>query len=269
MRRERTMLVGCLLGLLCVTSAIGQRNRQSRLLDRVEREVMPLYMRGDTVGLVRALSDLARKANDEQIEAVDAMLAAKEIPPTAKLLTSSRLALIRFSSPVVLPKPTTREVMLMLPQLAESVQSTLMDGLSDHEAMREELPKFDRLDEYENLFWDIHVLENQMRNARFIAEKSAKLSRSISGRARKKLSEAERESISYDFEEALKELKSGYDDLQQRKLEMRIDRLDLAVRVLNASDNYIDRLEAAFAVDLDGELLDKFIKQRDLSLIHI
>ena len=67
---------------------------------------------------------------------------------------------------------------------------------------------------------------------------------------------------STDFSTPAKTLQRLSQELVERKVELRLDRLQLAGELLHDSDEFRPRLFAARAVDTDGELLAEFFKNQ-------
>lgn len=225
-----------------------------KLQESVHEEVLPAFRQGNAVALLQALSPLAAKLDTEHLAAVDKLLAENSAPPVDQLLTDARLNLVQQNLAAKLPEPSQRELLLVLGVIKQRLEEAL-DLRDSHPAMANSLPRPRDLTAYRDLLWTIHVYQNRLVSAGYLAQYAAALKESAARTNQKSLSEAQRELVATDFKSIFEELSVTRRELEERELELRIARLDMAVDVLAESKDGKERFFAAFAVDFDGQLL--------------
>ena len=230
--------------------------KQKRMVD----QLIPLHTRGDSIALLKAAAQITQRAKAEQLEAMDEYLREQDLPPLAELMADTRLKLVFQGHAKHLPKPTQRETLLTIPRIHEIVDTTIND-VDAHTIMQNPLPQFDSLHEYEQLLWDVHVLENNMRNALNTAAYGQQMV-DFAKRFKTKSMTADQLAIARtDFGEPFAMLQQKSLQIAERKTEVRLDRLQMAGQVLNDSTDFRPRFTAARVVDLDGDLLAAFLEE--------
>ena len=131
-------------------------------------QLISFHSRGNSVALLKSAATLTQRAKPEQLDAIDEYLHEQDIPPISELMADTRLKLVLQGQTKHLPKPTQQETLLTIPRINDIV-SEAVDAVDDQAILQDPLPTYDSLDEYEKLLWDVHVLENNLRNALNIA----------------------------------------------------------------------------------------------------
>ncbi len=247
------------LAALLASSAVAELSRKT--LDRIEFDVIPAYELGDTTLLLDSLSTLTFKLDAEELEEVDRELQAQGIPPAADLLTNSRMLLIQQGI-TNLPPAHQREILMAIPFLRDSVENIVAE-VNGHLVMQDPVVAPKSLDGFERAFWEIHVFENQLQNAIQVCEYGAQLVHRGGRTKTKNLSESDKDLLDTNFRTKAQELLTTLEELGERKLELRLARFDRAERVLATSDKFIEKLQAAYVIDLDGELLTNALQSSD------
>ena len=256
-------LVFCLI-LLPVLAASTSAELSRRALDRIEFDVIPAYEAGETMWLLKSLSALTVKMDADELELVDSELQAQGLPGAGDLLTNCRMLLVQQGI-TKLPPAHQREILMTIPFLRDSVLNITAE-VNRHMVMQDpiELPK--SLDGYERAFWEIHVYENQLQNAVHVCEYGAELVHRGGRTKTRDLSDADRDLLDTNFRTKAETLLSTLEELGERKLELRLGRIARAERVLATSDNYIEKIQAAYVIDLDGTLLADALHDSNLKL---
>jgi len=255
-------------GVLWATGlASGQPNvtpTERRISNTVEEQIVPAYRMGNRLDILHLLSDLTKRLDADELETLDDTLAGAGLPKAGEIMVSARLAMVQQNQTGTLPPAHQKDILLIIPVLRDESRAILKDARS-HEVMQDPLPAPRQLEVYERLFWEIHVLDNRLRNAQEICEYGAKMV-ALGGKSRtRRLSESQLDLLDTNFATTAKQLGSVRHELQERRMELRVGRLDQAAVVLDASDEFIERLQAAFVVGLDGDLLARFLEQLDES----
>lgn len=182
-------------------------------------------------------------------------------PPTqADLLTDARLKLIEQglakSAPVVQPP----EAVILLTTLKSRIDKTLAAG-NDHAAFAKNEPN--TLDDFDKLFWSMHVFSNQFGSAiRFYdyTQELLPLARKFKPKASDKI---DLSALQTDWARLKSEMKTLYDKFVLRDRDLRIARLNLADKVITDGKDVAERLLAALALDMDGDLLPELLAKDD------
>ena len=244
--------------ILLFSQCCSAASLSDKTLQRIENEVIPAWEMGDTVKLLHVLSRISQKLDADQLDAFDSELAAQGIPPTVDLLTNSRMAMLQQGI-TDLPPVHQREVLLAIPFLRDAVESTL-ESVASHSTMQDPITVPKSLDGFERLFWEIHVFENQIQTAFNVCEYGAMLVKH-GGRSRvDRLPESDRDLLDTNFGLRAERLKNIRNELTERKLELRLERLDRAEKVLATSTKFVEQLQAAHVANLDGSLLAEALR---------
>ena len=226
-------------------------------------QLIPAYEQGNPLGVLQALAPMVGKLDDARIEAVDAFLDKQSVPPVGELLANARLTLVEQNLARSLPKPEPRELVLTIKALSAKIEETLADA-AKHPVFDAGHPKPKNLKEYEQLFWQMHVLDNRLASTMRIGEYAASLSESGSKLPKQNLSETQQSVLETDFARLQGELLKTRKKLTARDFDLRVDRLGYAEQVLTQSKDLQERFLAAFVLDLDGEQLARQLKLTDL-----
>ena len=226
--------------------------------------LLSLAARGSSAEILQNAIALSQRAKPDQLSAINEYLFKNNTAPVMELAANARFALVLQGHAKSLPKPIEQEVVFSIPIFEQKVSDALA-SIVDHPLMQPNLPTFESLEAYQDTFWDIHVLENEMRNAYHTANYGQRMANF----AKKfQLNAEEKALASADFTESASVLERLSRDLNERKAELRIDLLQLAGEYLYDSDEFRPRLFAARAVDIDGELLIEFLTSRKNQEFH-
>ena len=115
-------------------------------------------------------------------------------------------------------------------------------------------------DRYKRLLWDVHVLVNEIQNAQNLVLYGKQMAKTPKRRKRKLGAEQEpAEEVDYDAH--LADIEKRSLDVAERRMELRLDRLQLAGEILHDSTEFRRRFMAAWSVDLDGDQLTRFFAE--------
>ena len=229
----------------------------------LSEQLIPAHEQGNPLAVLQALSPIVAKLDDARIEAVDAFLAEQSIPPIGELLANARLTLVEQNLARSLPKPEPRELVLTIKGLSAKIEETLADA-AKHPAFDAEQPKPKNLKEYEELFWQMHVLDNRLASATRIGTYAVSLAEAGKSLPKQNLSEAQQSVLNTDFARLQGELLKTRKRLAARDFDFRVQRLAYASEVLTSSKDLQERILAAFVLDLDGEQLARQLNLTDL-----
>lgn len=265
MARALSCLALVLVGWCAVLAAAEPKSSarstlNSAQLNILNEEVIPAHRQQNSAELLSALAPLVARINEAQLAAVDAHLADRQIPSVSELLAAARLALAEQNLQTESPPPKPRELALTVRGLKARLNEVLALYRTE-EAFDDGAPLPVNLAEFEYRFWDMHVLENRLANALRMARYAQTLVEDAPRLNTKSLSDEDRLVLETDFPFIAVNLESMNRELAERTMELRVRRLEYAASAVGSSASLKERFQAAFVVDLDGELLTTFIQQ--------
>lgn len=250
-------LVGVLSSPLPVPAAepaLAKRHAQT-----LTNEVIPAYKRGNPAGVLKALSPIIGRLDDDRVRLADDLLRQRNVPAIGRLLSESRRTLVEQGLGDTLPKPTLREVAIVTPYLAAEVKG-IVDDIALHPAMATPPPRYKTVGEYERLFWRIHVMQNRLVNARRLAQYTEQFVRQLRAGKMDKLAPHEREAIVADYSSVIQQVDDAQQELGERSLELRLDRLRLAANALVEPAVSEEKFLAAYSVATDSRILKDYFR---------
>jgi hypothetical protein len=221
--------------------------------------VTAAYLRGDVVTSVGILSPLLAKWDDAKMDEANALLAENSLPSVARQLAEARLAELKFDPSDRPPRLSSREAILVLPELQKELERALATA-KDHPVMADPLARPASLEEYEDLFWQAHVLENQLLNAAMIAEYMTQVAARLPRRDVARLDEAQKAIAEADYGAIAERVESTSRELAERQIELRADRLAMAKELLGEELISKRKFLAAFVWQMDAKLLEEFYR---------
>jgi len=233
---------------------LGQKQRTALIA-----EVAPAYRSGDPLRILNALSPLMNGLDDGQMAEANALLAEHEVPSIQQLLGDARLTLVHQGKSDRLPKPGPRELVMTLDVLKDRAEQVLHD-LRQHPVMSNPLHQPAEFGKYDDLFWEIHMLDNRLVAARRIADYCAELSDQGKRLNRRSLDEKQKLLLGVDFKNIALDIGKRRQQLKERGIELRVYRLEDADQILAESNDARQRILAARAIDSDGDKLTQFLK---------
>lgn len=257
--RKLTVAIVVLLTAVCQADSAPRNRPSGDQLQPKQREAVDFaslaYRQGNPLAVLQSLSPLLAKMSDEQLEAVDGILSDRKIPPVGRLLGEARLSIERQNFQGRLPRVTTREAQLVLPEFERQLQA-LLKVTESHPVMKDPLPSPDDVEAFEQLLWDAHVLSNQLENAEFTADYMNRLATRSSKRRGKK-----DQDDPVDYAAIVQNLKDTQADLSEREIELRLDRLALAKQLLAKPELTKEKFLAAGAWWVDARLIEEFFQE--------
>lgn len=218
----------------------------------LQEELLPAHQSGDMAGVIRAANGLAAKLDPAHRIAADKALADQGLPPLSDLIIDTRVRLVEQGLGKSAPPVQPREALQLLTTLKARIDKLLADG-NTHPCFKDKQPA--TLDEYEQLFWKMHVFSNQFTSA----EKCYLLALEIKPLAEKyKPKDKSDPALAVqktDWDQVRADMAKLRERFALRDRDLRVARLTLADKVLTEWKNVKDRLLAAVVVDIDGEIL--------------
>jgi hypothetical protein len=232
----------------------GKPKLTPRQITFVKKELIPAAQAGDAGDLLELLSPQVAKLTDAHREGMDALLAEQSAPSIGRLLTAARLQLFRAKAEKTGPELSLPETVLVLTDTRKQIDE-LLAAVKKASFMSDPLPKPATLLEYRDLLFEVHVQKNQLTNARELVEFGKTVALALPDNKAKIASDEQREILGTSFRTYDGRIGELDRDMDERSLELRIKRVDLAQEVLSTASGMKDKFFAAYAIAIDGELL--------------
>jgi hypothetical protein len=207
--------------------------------------------------MLEMLSRLVGRIGNAKVEALNRELAGRKLPDAATLLVESRLTYVQQGLARQLPKPSPRETLMLLGTLSEQVSRTL-NAKAEHPIMADPMTLPSTSEPWDNVLWKIHVLENQLDTARFMADTMTRLAKGFPSGVAIKLNDGDRKLIQTDHAELVAQLQRATLDVEEREIELRIARLRAALERLENPTLDSERFLAAYTSELDSRIITDF-----------
>lgn len=233
------------------------RGLSSRYAQSMLRKVLPAVQMGDSYGVLNSLSRLTAQMPDKQIDAVNTWLKQLNMPELGELLAEARLNLVHQNGGADLPKPNSRELLLTLEAIRAQV-AEISDQKLKHPAMADPLPHPQKLHDYKELFWKIHVYDNRLMSAAVMARYAQRLA-GDSRVNRKYLTLEQVAVLDADYGQLQRDVLALQRELEEREAALRLQRFELAEKLLAESTQLSNQLLAVHVVQEDGPLLADYL----------
>lgn len=218
----------------------------------IESELLPAYERGDVLSVIEYASNIANSVAPERWPSISKTLESNGLPALGALLVDGRLDLIQANYGGVLPPPSPRETDLLLPALDERLKKDLED--IRQRAGLDARIRAENLDDFEELLWTLHVSRNQLLAIHDLIAYGQQLA--------KTRREPDAEVKLQRFQDLARQLTLLQAQLYERTVEARVERVKKAESVLATDDDLVQRFKAAWVIDVDGELIETFLRER-------
>ncbi|MEM7312629.1 MAG: hypothetical protein AAF497_05705 [Planctomycetota bacterium] len=231
--------------------------------DLLLKFIVPAYFAGNSEVLASSIPNLLASATDEQLDVIDKWSEENNVPTLEKLLAESRYWLAINNQSQRLPKVGPAETVSMLRYFLEKLDE-VAERNAEFPAIDEEVPKLDGILKFRDYLWDMHVFDNELANHSLVALYAAKLAKSVSRSARKRLPPEDQEIVKVNFMKIARDMQFNRTALHEAELEMRCRRLMYAVKALEEEDDPKERMMAAFAVSVDSKMLLGFFGKLEM-----
>src|SRR4029079_401171 len=226
----------------------------------VKNELIPAHQSGEPLWILNLVSGQLARWTDPQVAGINQLLAELKAPTLDKMITDARINLARVGMAEKGPEPTTREAAIVLREVKRQIEEILKvaQGI---ELMKDPLPKPKNLMEFRDLLWDAHVQNNQLINADTLASQGNLITQSKIVAKAKNATAADKAIFATKFADISTRIRTVNRELNERGVELRVERIKFANKVLAESKDIKERFFAAYAVGIDGELLKQGFKE--------
>lgn len=248
------------LSAVFATATPANASLPARVETVVKRKLIPAYQR-DVPTSINLLSNLFDQLDGEEITEVNEILSSSEVPTIGELMLDARMNDV-LAKNAKLGRPNPREAAYSMPILQQRISDLIAD-VEGRDFYAEELPTYETMQDYRDVFWEIHVTTNRLKNAAKMARYGdALVNRALQGKL-KKLTDEETEQLNVDFKTLHNELKLISEELSEIKAELRINAVTRATNIVRESKDFKERLRAAYVIDFDGNQVVHFLRGQD------
>ncbi len=220
----------------------------------IKSELLPAYQSGEPVTILSLLSGQLSRWTDPQIAGINQLLAELQAPTLDKMITDARMNLVRAGMTDKGPEASSREAAIVLREIKRQIDEIVTKAQSI-ELMKDPFPKPKDLMEFRDLLWAAHVQNNQLINADGLAFQGNLISQSKVVAKAKNAPPADKAVFATKFPDITTKIRIIHRELNERGVELRVERVKFANKVLQESKDVKERFFAAYAVGIDGELL--------------
>lgn len=181
------------------------------------------------------------------------------VPPTpADLITDARLRLIEQGLAGAAPRIQPPEAIILLTTLKSRIEKTLADG-NNHTALSSKEPV--TLEDFDKVFWSMHVYSNQISGASRLFGYTQQLLNIARKYKPKPNNKIDLSVLQTDWSILKASIQEVFDKFALRDRDLRIARVNLADKVLTDGKDVSERLLAALALDMDGDVLPQLLSK--------
>jgi hypothetical protein len=255
----RIVRCGLSIALLLVITTLGEAAGEltRRQIEIIDTQIIPAQREGHPVKILSSLARLLAGISTDQVAAADQILAAARASSVAELLANARLALIASPAQRRAPRPKPLEVSLALPLIKQRIDRVAAAVAADR-LMGPILPRPVTIDEYPEIFRQIHLLDDRLVTAQRYADFAALYSRNAEGLGRQRLTADQAMALDTDFARLATDIAWQRRDLYEREIELRVQRVQDATTVLGRRGALKEKLFAVHSFDVDGILIEQF-----------
>ncbi|MCE9527411.1 MAG: hypothetical protein K8R36_15315 [Planctomycetales bacterium] len=226
----------------------------------VKSELIPAYQSGEPINILNLVSGQLARWTDPQIAGMNQLLAELHAPTLDKMITDARMNLVRAQMTDKGPEATAREAAIVLREIKRQIEEILKTA-QGIELMKDPFPKPKSMTEFRDQYWMAHVQNNQLINAEGLAFQANLIMQSKVVSKAKNASAADKAIFATKFPDITTKIRTVHRELNERSVELRVERVKFAIKVLQDSKDIKERFFAAYAVGVDGELLVNGFKE--------
>ena len=220
----------------------------------VRNELAPVAASGNPLQVLELIGPQLAKLSPAHVEGMNELLAEQGLPSLGRLAADARLDLSRGGMAKSAPELSLQESVLILAAVKQQIDE-LLEKIRKAEVMQDPLPKPDSLLAYRDVLFDVHVQKNELTNADELVKFASATLKSLDSDKTRTATKEQQEVLATNFGDTAAAVTTLGRDMEERALEMRLDRLDLAVSTLERDLGLKEKFFAAYAIAIDGELL--------------
>ncbi len=237
---------------------LSKKNHQS-----LQQYYLPGIAHKNLASIVHGANQIIRRNDSEGFQKVESYLKSKRIPTISTALPEARIRLASMNVKDGLPHPGIRELEIVVPKLLKQIQN-VQQTVEQFSLAQERIKPAENWRAYERQFWTSHVLKNRIQNSqtalKWIRQSIEQLK--ADKKAIKKLNDKQSALVNANYKTKLNEIKQIETRLAEGDIELRIYRMEDAVRTLaDAKSSALKKLDAAFAIEQDAVVLNDAIRK--------
>lgn len=232
-------------------------------IEWLQMQVRPAYAAGNSPAVVMLIRESLTKQTAAVRGAMNDRLAAEGAPSLERMLADSRLAVLRAGMMNALPAPSPQELPLLVNEYERQV-AELLDQAQAKPIFADPLASPQSLKEFRDLLWSAHVLNNELMNAGYLASQAELIAKSAPPSRAKPDAKQPEANVAQQFADERTRAARMSRELTERALELRLKRIELALKFLEESADVGERLQAAYALGVDGEQVQAALQRVDL-----
>ena len=253
--RQRVGILGVFwltIAVLSVANSTAFAAISAQQMRTINQDLVPAFIDGDLLTAANLSTQLIKTVHKKDRKQIDSVLQRNGALPLAELAVTSRMELMRTGYTGNVAQPTEEEIKLLLAAVAKEISKQLdnVKKLVDAEGSND-------LQELEDRLWKLHVTKNQLAGVQQLCRRGVQMARFN----RLNLGDddaQERDKARKLFEDHAAEADELLRNIGERTILLRIKRIELAERVLQTSQDFEERLMAAWVGDSDGPIVQEY-----------
>ncbi|MBA62251.1 MAG: hypothetical protein CMJ76_07780 [Planctomycetaceae bacterium] len=230
----------------------------------LDNRFIPAYRTGQLETVILSGSLIANKVSGPLIGEIDIYLGEQNIESLGVILARSRFMLLTQGRQLP-PPATVKELILTVPHFQKQVQEVITGTLRPA-IMQEGMELPVTLKDFEEALFKVHIYKNDLIN---LDRTSLLASQAVEYALRTgKVKPVDQEKLSFNFVEARQQIIAENENRVGFELTLRVDRVRLAKRIIEESDELDQLLLAAFAMDQDLKIINDFVQQQRQGLFQ-
>ena len=254
----RSGLLASIAIVVTFVSVVGAAKIPKRIETQIKTDIVPAFERDDYFGIQKVLATWVTKFDGEELDQIDTLLENHRSARIGVLLLDARIRALLAGQEE--KNITPRELTRSMPVLKDRIESQVRATRSA-DYFQDEAPDYDKIQDYHDAFWDIHVARNKLSTTHRLAQYGSRMKSQMSERSMRGLSDLEKESLDIDFSELVREVNRVDSELNEIRIELQVLAIEKAAKLVRESDDYKERLRAgailAFYADPVVESLRK------------
>lgn len=221
---------------------------------KLEQQIIPAIESENPAALVESVLSII-KSSPKQLEAIEEYCKTEAIDSVRTAFTDALLSQIQEGNNVRGAIANIDAVHYIGGDLLAKIQTVIADT-SVHAVMKDPLEVSKEFQESEELFWNIHVLHNDLANSKRLV----KFSNAIVDEFSKKLQLSDKgREFTTKFSDAKNKLATLTSTVKERSTELRLQRFNQAKNELASKPEFKSRFTAAMSMEIDGEQVIEFL----------
>lgn len=233
----------------------AKTNLTRSIKQQLTEQIVPAIESQNQVELINLLSPII-KSSPQQLEAIEDFCKTKRLPSVRTAFIDALLDQIQQGNNVQAAIANVDAVHYVGGELVDKIEGVVAKTKL-HTVMKDPLQVSGDFTESEELFWDVHVLHNDLANSQRLVKFGTAITSAFSKKLQ--LSDEGRDFVA-KFETAKNKLTILASTVKERTAELRIHRFNWAKTELDNKPDFKSRFIAAMCLKVDAEHVVDFLK---------